>query len=113
MASLIYLASPYSHPSKNVRYYRYLNARRAVIKFTQEGVAIFSPIVYGYDMETVIGTNFEPWQHLNDTMIEKCDEFWVLCDEEWKKSRGVKHEIELANKLGKPIRFFDINGNPL
>lgn len=113
MATLIYLASPYTHPSENVRNYRYLNARRVTVLALQRGIAVFSPIVYGRDMETAIGTDFRPWQNLNDAMIEKCDEVWVLCDDDWQKSRGVKHEIELANKLNKPIKFLDIRGNEL
>lgn len=113
MAALIYLASPYSHPSEHVRNYRYFNARRVTILALKQGLAVFSPIVYGHDMETAIGTLFEPWQTLNDAMIERCDEVWVLCDLDWQKSRGVKHEIELANKLNKPVKFLNIDGKPL
>ena len=113
MASLIYLASPYSHPSEAVRNYRYLNARKLVIEKLCEGIAIFSPIVYGHDMETAIGTAYEPWQTLNDVMLEKCDEVWVLCDYDWQKSRGIRHEIDLAKKLEKPVKFFDLKGNQL
>jgi hypothetical protein len=111
MAALIYLASPYSHPSEAVRHFRYLNARRVTIKLLEQDVAVFSPIVYGKDMETAIGTVFEAWQVLNDTMIAKCDEVVVLCDDGWKKSRGIGHEIKLATQLGKPVRFMDVEGN--
>lgn len=111
MASLIYLASPYSHPSEAIRTFRYLNARRVTIQLLETGFAVFSPIVYGRDMETAIGTVFEAWQILNDTMVEKCDEFYVLCDDDWKKSRGIRHELELAHKFGKPVKFMDVKGN--
>lgn len=106
MASLIYLASPYSHVSLAIRHRRFLSTRLFTIKALQAGHAIFSPIVYGEDMATSIGTAFEPWQTINDTVIEKCDEVWVLCLEDWKYSRGVKHELELASSLDKPIHFF-------
>lgn len=110
MAYLIYLASPYSHPSEAIRNHRYFNARRFTIEALKAGTVIFSPIVYGKDMETAIGTAFEPWQKLNDSMIEICDAVWVLCDHEWKRSRGVRHELELAHKLNKPVRYFSAWG---
>lgn len=105
MAGLIYLASPYSHPSEAVRRFRYLQARRFTVVHLAKGVAIFSPIVYGYDMETQIGVAFEPWAALNDTMIQSSSEFWVLLIDGWKKSRGVAHEVALAQKLQLPIQY--------
>lgn len=113
MASLIYLASPYSHPSEAIRHHRYLAARRLSITLLQKGDAVFAPIVYGHDMETAIGTNFEPWKNLNDTMIEKCDRFWVLCLEDWQRSKGVRHELALASALDKPILYLDSLGTVL
>lgn len=113
MASLIYLASPYSHNSEAVRKARYLAARQFTIIELTKGVAIFSPIVYGVDMETAIGTSFEEWQVLNDTMIEACDRVYVLCLDGWQKSSGVKHEINLAASLGKPILYYTLRGELL
>ena len=106
MAGLIYLASPYSHTSDAIRELRYCKARLFTIEALRAGYAIFSPIVYGMDMETAIGVSFEPWQKLNDSVIERSDEVWVLCLENWTKSRGVRHELDLANSLKKPIKFF-------
>ena len=113
MALLIYLASPFSHPSDAVRNHRYLEARRFTIDALLNGVAIFSPIVYGKDMETAVGTAFEPWQGLNDVMIRSCEAVWVLCLEDWIKSRGVRHEIEFAHSLSKPVYFFAPGGRKL
>ena len=107
MAALIYLASPYSHTSTSIRHLRFLAARAFTIEALRAGYAIFSPIVYGEDMATAIGTAFEPWQVFNDTVIQKSDEVWVLCLEEWQRSRGIKHELELARDLGKPVHFFN------
>lgn len=110
MAALIYLASPYSHPSAAVREARYLAARALTIEELRLGSAIFSPIVYGKDMETAIGTAFEPWAAFNDTVIEKCDEVWVLCIEGWQQSRGIRHELEVAFRLNKTVRYLDPKG---
>lgn len=113
MANLIYLASPYSHNSAAVRLARYLAARFVTITEIKAGTAIFSPIVYGHDMETQIGTAFEPWRAINDAMIEKCDEVWVLCLDGWQQSRGVRYEIEFASALEKPIKYFSAAGRML
>jgi len=110
MAALIYLASPFSHNSYAVRQHRFLEARRFTIEAIRAGVALFSPIVYGMDMEKEIGTNFEPWQNLNDTMIAASSEVWCLCLDGWSDSRGVRHELELALNLLKPIHFYSSFG---
>ena len=113
MANLIYLASPYSHPSEAVRYARYLAARAITIEALQAKEAMFSPIVYGKDLETIIGTAFEPWTNLNDAMIEACWQVRVLCLHDWQKSRGVRYEIALATHLQKPILYIDSTGKRL
>lgn len=113
MASMIYLASPYSHPSEAVRYARYLAARFTTIALLKNGVPVFSPIVYGKDMESIIGTAYEPWATFNDSMIEICTSVHVLCLEGWNKSRGIEHEVRLATALNKPVFYFTQNGEKL
>jgi hypothetical protein len=107
MASLIYLASPFSNTNPAVREHRYLAARRFTIHALREGYAVFSPIVYGKDMEREIGTAFEPWQALNDAMIRRAEMFWVLRLDGWEESRGVTHEIALARTLKKTLVYVD------
>lgn len=108
--NLIYLASPYSHNAASVREHRYLEARCFTIKMLLKGYALFSPIVYGREMEAQIGTNFEVWQTLNDSMIRAAPEFWVLTIDGWRDSRGVRHELELAYELNKKILFMTTEG---
>ena len=105
MASLIYLASPYSHKNEAVRRARYLAARHVTIEMLRDGLAVFSPIVYGMDMEKQIGTAFEPWTKLNDSVITVCAQVWVLTLDGWEDSRGIKHELALANSLKKPVYY--------
>ena len=40
----------------------------------------------------------------NNAVIEKADEFWVF----GKMSDGVLRELELAEKLKKPMRYFEV-----
>ena len=105
MAGLIYLASPYSHKSEAVRRARYLAVRHVTIEMLREGYAVFSPIVYGMDMEKQIGTAFEPWANFNDTVIAACAEVHVLKLDGWQDSRGIKHELALARFLKKPVQW--------
>jgi len=106
MASLIYLASPFSHINPAIRQHRFEQARRFTIEALRDGQALFSPIVYGMDMEKEIGTAYEPWLALNKAMILACDELWCLCLDGWSDSRGVKWELEFAYELGRTIHFY-------
>lgn len=105
--SFIYLASPYTSPSRDVREHRYLITRHFTMLMLQAGKAVFSPIVYGKEMEHQIGYKFENWQALNDAMIKACAQFLVLRLDGWEDSRGIKHELELAKRFGKPITYVD------
>ena len=104
MSKLIYLASPYSHTDRHIRRQRYMLAKRHTIWLLKHNFAVFSPIVYGYYMDTEVGMNYEHWQTLNDTMVRACDILEVLPIDGWDTSRGVAHEIALAKRLRKTIR---------
>lgn len=104
---MIYLASPYSHPSEAVREHRFIMARHFTVQMIRLGKPIFSPIVYGKEMESQIGTDFISWQRLNDAMIRACSMFLVLRLDGWEESGGVEHEIKLAKSLGLTINYVD------
>lgn len=104
---MIYLAAPYTHINPAVREERFLQARAFTIQMLRATFPIFSPIVYGKDMEHQMGYLFENWQVLNDAMIKACECVWVLRLDGWEESRGVNHEIALARKLHKNIAYFD------
>jgi len=44
----------------------------------------------------------------NNKLVEKSDELWVFGE----ISDGVEREIDIAKKLNKKIRYFDISGLP-
>lgn len=100
---LIYLASPYSHPDKHIRRQRYMMAKAKTIWYLRHDFAVFSPIVYGYYLDTEVGMDFRSWQTFNDAMLRACDVLEVLKLPGWEESRGVSHEVTLAKRLGKPI----------
>jgi hypothetical protein len=104
---MIYLASPYSHPSLAVREYRFIMAHHFTVQMLRLSKPVFSPIVYGKEMESQLGGDFRSWQALNDAMVRVCEMFLVLRIDGWKDSEGVTHEIALAKKLGKSITYVD------
>lgn len=107
MASLIYIASPYSHGNPAVRALRYEQARLTAINLLREGLPAFSPIVYGREMEKAIGTDYVSWKLLNDAMLESAASMLVLMLDGWEDSAGVKYELEFAKKRGLPVSYID------
>ena len=103
---MIYLASPYSHNNPAVREERFLQTRAFTIFYLRQTFPIFSPIVYGKDMETQLGHTFENWQILNDAMVKACTQMWVLQLDGWEDSRGIAHELTLARRLHKQVVYF-------
>lgn len=90
---MIYLASPYSHPEKRMRNWRY----QAALHFVSQHVnhtPIFSPIVYSHQfVDFGHGTSAEYWHTFNSAMMLVCSSLWVLRLEGWDKSIGVAEEI--------------------
>lgn len=110
---MIYLASPYSHPSVTTMLARYYAAKKFTTKQLQSGVAIFSPIVYGRQMEGEMGTAAADWASFNDNMLPLCEEVWVLCLQGWMDSIGVAAEIKLAELHDIPVRYFEPDGEEI
>lgn len=102
---MIYLASNYSHPDAAVRNARYVETLAVTTTLLAGGVACFSPIVYGHQMEDKIGTDYKSWKIFNDAMVRACRQFWVLQLADWERSQGIAYEIAFAQYLDKPIKF--------
>lgn len=96
---MIYLASPYSHPVPETRTRRYIQARDFTHYHLQQGVTIFSPIVYGHQFSRDLDapTDAKSWLTFNSDMMQVAREMWVLTIPGWEESLGIKAEIEFAN----------------
>jgi hypothetical protein len=105
--TMIYIASPYSHQLDSVRYERFIAARVYANNLMQQGVVCFSPIAYGRQFEKVfaVAPDHETWMDFNNWMLLAAQEVRVLKLPGWQKSRGVAHEIALANDHGIPVTF--------
>lgn len=104
---MIYLASPYSHPSETVREQRFIDVCRVTASLLQSGYFVFSPIVHSHPLVKFCtrGTGWDFWERIDREHLSRCDEVVVLMIDGWRESVGVKAEIRIARELGKPVRY--------
>ena len=106
---LIYVASPYSSADKAMQEYR--AAAVAIVcgwLFDQHpDVSFFSPISHTHPiaMHCKLPGHWQFWAAYDHCMLSRCDEMWVFCLDGWLKSSGVTAELEMAKKMGLPIRY--------
>lgn len=105
---MIYLASPYSHPSPNVRELRFRKTAEFMLKQAAKGTFIFSPIVYLHSISWMIPETFDV-QAFDDRCLRACSSLWVLKLPGWEESVGIRHELALAQKLELPVTFLEHN----
>lgn len=112
-SSLIYLASPYTHPSHEVMAQRYILTLGLTTRLLLDGLPVFSPIVYGHQMASSLGHSFEAWQHINDAMIHAASDFAIFRLPGWEQSRGIAHEVDLWRRIkrSEPKIFYEL-GDP-
>ena len=110
---MIYLASPYSHPDAAVRSRRYLAACRAAVNLLRSGETVFSPVVQGHALSRLgLPTNWAFWQRHDEEYLRRCDELVVLTLDGWRESQGVAAEVQLAQRLGKVVRYYPETSPP-
>jgi hypothetical protein len=99
-SKIIYVASPYSHPDDEVRENNFKLVAKLVADLTADGYVCMSPIVYGHTLLNFkeMPSDWEFWKNFCLTFLEKCSEMIVYKMPGWDKSRGVKEEIEFAEK---------------
>jgi len=79
-----------------------------VVKFVlEQGSVPLNPFML-YDYFLVDSVDHDLVRNASHRIIEKSDELWVFGE----IADGVKREIEIAKKLNKPIKYFDISGLP-
>ena len=99
---MIYLATPYSHPSQEVQSMRFRAACVAAGNLIRKGEVVFSPIAATHPIKKLVGLegSWEQWQYYDTEIISRCVALYVLQIEGWKESKGVRAEIETAKGLG-------------
>lgn len=102
-SKLIYLACPYSGNEEQ----SFEIVTKFAAKLMKDGQFVFSPITHCHPIAKIakLPTTFDYWAEYDELMIKGCNELWVLCLDNWEKSKGVKAEIEIAKKINIPIKY--------
>ena len=106
---LVYLASPYSHPSPEVRHQRFEAACNHAARMMRDGLFVFSPIAHTHPIALHGGLplGFDYWREYDERMLSACDELQVLMLAGWKESVGVNAEIAMATARGMAITYVE------
>lgn len=97
----IYLASPYSANTLQVRVNRFMAAQDATIWLLKNGHAVYSPIQVWHHIAELqqLPKDYEFWRNQNDAMLDGARIIGVLAIPGWRESQGLKFELERARKL--------------
>jgi len=106
---IIYLASPYSHPSDKTRELNFHQITALAAKMVSEGHVVISPIAYGHTLLSYreMPSSWEFWQNFCSQILYKCDKIIVCKMEGWENSKGVADEISIAKDRGIPIEYVE------
>jgi Domain of unknown function (DUF1937) len=106
---LVYLASPLTHADAAVRHERSIAVARATGWFmnNQRDVFFFSPIAYAHliAQENTLPYEWHFWAEIDECMLSRCEEIWILAIPGFKKSTGVNAEKKIAERLGLPCKW--------
>ncbi len=102
----IYLSTAYTGNEKE----SFKNANRVAGDLMKLGHIVFSPISHTHPiaMECDMPKDWGFWRKFDECFIKWCDEVWICDFGDWKKSKGVNAEIEIAKRMNKTIRFIDV-----
>ena len=109
--SMVYVASPYTHPDPLVREIRMLLVEQYVVRKVKNspGEFYYSPIVYAHALgnryELPKEVNF--WHGFNLPSLMIAERIEILMLPGWKESKGVSWEIDEALELNKEIKYVE------
>jgi hypothetical protein len=111
----VYLSSPYSHQTEQIRNYRFEQACKAtaLLLRAQPDWNVFSPIAHSHPLHVHGGLagNWDFWSKVDYDYIDRCDIVVVLALPGWKESTGVTEELVYANQHGKHVIFMVPNSD--
>ena len=106
--TLVYIASPYAHPSAEVREARLEAVRHVCGQMVNEGKIVMSPLVYLGELAMRGVHPPQGWYAWDLQLLARCDELLVLQLPGWEDSKGVLAEIAGAQTKGIPIRLMSL-----
>ena len=107
--TLIYVASPFTSPDKTVEAARNVAVALCTgyLMNKYQEYSFYSPICHTVPIALYCNLpgGWEFWRQFDETVLSRCDEMWVLCIPEWRESKGVNGELEIAAEFDLPIRY--------
>lgn len=106
-----YLASPYTHPDFYIQNDRYNAAEEAAFALFSAGYPTYSPILHWhptateYDPNNLLGGHY--WELANLPFLIAAKTLILLPLEGWRRSRGVRRELEAAKTWKLPTLRLD------
>ncbi len=107
----VYLASPYTHASRDVMEIRAAQAARAAALLCRKGMLAYSPIAHGRALEQAasLPPDWRFWERQCMSHLRRwATVLAVLRLDGWKESRGVAAELAEAEMLGIPVEYVDM-----
>lgn len=110
MREFIYLATPYNDPDPKVRANRFDNVTKIAALLISNGELVFSPITHAHPIVELedLPLGWEHWKDFDRKLLSISTKLIVVCLDGWKESEGVTKEIELAEALGIPVSYFEL-----
>ena len=103
--ALIYLASPYAHPSAAVRDARLEAVRYVCGQLVNQGRIVLSPMVYLGELAAKGVHPPQGWYAFDLQLLARCDQLQLPG---WQDSKGVLVEIAGAQARGMPVRCMSV-----
>ena len=112
--TLVYLATPYTHPDSQVRERRFREVSRVAGDMMRQGIHVFSPISHTHPIALAgcLPKGWEFWQAQDFAMLRACSKLAVLMQDGWQDSVGVQAEMALAREMGLPVEFIEHKETP-
>ena len=110
--TMIYLASPYSHPLAEMRQRRFEAVCKAAAKLMGMGLHVFSPIAHTHPIALAgdLPKDWDYWEQYDRAMLKACSKVIVLQLPGWQDSKGVTAEVSIALDMGLEVEWMEWEG---
>ena len=106
--ALVYLASPFAHPSETIREARLEAVRHVCGRMIDQGRIVLSPLVYAGELAQRGFHAPQGWYAWDLQFLARSDKLVVLQLPGWQESKGVLVEIAAAQALHLPINLMPL-----
>lgn len=109
--SLVYLATPYSKYRGGISL-AFRDAAALAGRLLIAGVKVYSPIAHTHPIAEAAGLDpldHDLWLAADEPFMHAAQALVVAEMDGWQVSKGIAHEMERFQQLGKPFYFIDPN----